>query len=144
VQEITAVRFKATYHQITVLELDQLASAIMAGDGAVTAEDLAKHTAEDDCWLTIHGKVYNVTKYLVDHPGGMDVMMEHAGAATVHILASQLASRQHWPFAARELQRLRACISCSRRLLLQMIGIITKARVTFVASWHNPMPTQCS
>ena len=46
---------------------------------ALTAEDLAKHTSEEDCWITIHGKVYNVTEYLMDHPGGMDVMMEHAG-----------------------------------------------------------------
>ena len=53
----------------------------MASDAEpVSAADLAKHTGEDDCWLTIHGKVYNVTKYLMDHPGGMDVMLEHAGA----------------------------------------------------------------
>lgn len=46
----------------------------------LSAEELAQHASEDDCWLAIHGKVYNVSEYLVDHPGGLDVMIEHAGA----------------------------------------------------------------
>jgi cytochrome b involved in lipid metabolism len=45
----------------------------------ISASELAKHTAEDDCWIAIHGKVYNVTNYLLDHPGGLDVMMDHSG-----------------------------------------------------------------
>lgn len=54
----------------------------------LSAEDLAKHTEESDCWLAIHGKVYNVSDYLVDHPGGLDVMMEHAGARSGGALES--------------------------------------------------------
>jgi cytochrome-b5 reductase len=46
----------------------------------ISPAELAKHKAENDCWIVIHGKVYNVTEYLVDHPGGLDVMMEHSGA----------------------------------------------------------------
>jgi cytochrome b involved in lipid metabolism len=46
----------------------------------ISASELAKHKAEDDCWIAIHGKVYNVTEYLLDHPGGLDVMMDHSGA----------------------------------------------------------------
>ena len=30
-------------------------------------------------WLTIHGKVYDVTKYLEDHPGGEEVLLDRAG-----------------------------------------------------------------
>ena len=29
--------------------------------------------------MTIHGKVYNVTKYLEDHPGGEEVLLDRAG-----------------------------------------------------------------
>ena len=30
--------------------------------------------------MALHGKVYNVTKYLEDHPGGEEVLMDRAGA----------------------------------------------------------------
>ena len=29
--------------------------------------------------MSIHGKVYNVTKYLDDHPGGEEVLLDRAG-----------------------------------------------------------------
>lgn len=45
----------------------------------VTPEELQDHSSNKDCWLAIHGKVYDITNYLVDHPGGDDVMLEHAG-----------------------------------------------------------------
>ena len=42
-------------------------------------DEVAKHTTEDDCWVVIHGKVYNMTPFLDEHPGGVDVILEHAG-----------------------------------------------------------------
>jgi Cytochrome b5-like Heme/Steroid binding domain len=50
---------------------------------SVTQGELEKHTDEKDCWLAIHGKVYDVSSYLVDHPGGLDVMMEYAGVCAL-------------------------------------------------------------
>ena len=44
-----------------------------------TTAALAAHTKREDCWFTIHSKVYNVTKYLEDHPGGEEVLMDRAG-----------------------------------------------------------------
>jgi cytochrome b involved in lipid metabolism len=44
----------------------------------VTRAELAKHNTEDDCWVLIHGKVYNVTNFK-DHPGDFDVFVENAG-----------------------------------------------------------------
>ncbi|MES1914864.1 MAG: hypothetical protein MHM6MM_006892 [Cercozoa sp. M6MM] len=44
-----------------------------------TAKEVAKHTTESDCWVIMHGKVYDVTKFLDDHPGGADVIMDYAG-----------------------------------------------------------------
>ncbi|XP_008781940.1 cytochrome B5-like [Phoenix dactylifera] len=40
---------------------------------------ISLHTTKKDCWLIIHGKVYDVTNFLEDHPGGDDVLL-HASA----------------------------------------------------------------
>ncbi|CAJ1958730.1 unnamed protein product [Cylindrotheca closterium] len=50
-----------------------------------TAEEVSKHTSEKSCWMVIGNdsnggpKVYDVTKYLDDHPGGAEVMLDVAG-----------------------------------------------------------------
>ncbi|KAF5022865.1 hypothetical protein F66182_5098 [Fusarium sp. NRRL 66182] len=44
-----------------------------------TAKQVAAHNTRDDCWMTIQGQVYDVTKYIQDHPGGADVLIEAAG-----------------------------------------------------------------
>ncbi|PWY88640.1 hypothetical protein BO94DRAFT_565508 [Aspergillus sclerotioniger CBS 115572] len=45
-----------------------------------TSEEVAAHRARDDLWVTINGKVYDVTEYVRDHPGGPDVLIDVAGA----------------------------------------------------------------
>jgi cytochrome b involved in lipid metabolism len=45
----------------------------------ITMAELEQHTNKDSCWLAIHGKVYDVTKYLDDHPGGNDVLIDASG-----------------------------------------------------------------
>ncbi|XP_065044847.1 uncharacterized protein LOC135676985 [Musa acuminata AAA Group] len=42
--------------------------------------EISLHTTKKDCWLSIHGKVYDVTTFLEDHPGGEDVIL-HASAS---------------------------------------------------------------
>ena len=37
----------------------------------ITIEELKSHTNENDCWIAYNGKVYDITKYLEFHPGGM-------------------------------------------------------------------------
>ncbi len=41
--------------------------------------DLAKHNTREDVWLSIADKVYNITKYLEDHPGGEEVLLDKGG-----------------------------------------------------------------
>ena len=45
-----------------------------------TLGECQKHTSEKDCWLIIHGKVYDVTDFLDEHPGGFDIVVSNSGA----------------------------------------------------------------
>jgi acyl-lipid Delta6-acetylenase / acyl-lipid (9-3)-desaturase len=42
-------------------------------------DEVAKHTARDDLWIAIHGKVYNVGSWLARHPGGDLALLDLAG-----------------------------------------------------------------
>lgn len=45
----------------------------------LTAQEVAKHNTREDCWIIVDNKVYDVTDYIDDHPGG-DTIMNNAGA----------------------------------------------------------------
>jgi flavocytochrome c len=47
--------------------------------GGLTEAEVAKHDKENDCWVILHGKVYDVTEFLPDHPGGKKAIMLFAG-----------------------------------------------------------------
>ena len=37
-------------------------------------DEVVKHNTRDDCWLVIHGKVYDVTAFIPMHPGGSAIL----------------------------------------------------------------------
>ncbi|CAO0801943.1 unnamed protein product [Mucor circinelloides] len=41
--------------------------------------EVEKHNVKGDLWLAIEGKVYNVTTFAADHPGGERAIYEEAG-----------------------------------------------------------------
>lgn len=51
----------------------------MSSGRSVSAEELAKHSSAEDNWIVIHGKVFNVTKFAAEHPGGKKVLANVAG-----------------------------------------------------------------
>ncbi|OCT74562.1 cytochrome b5 [Xenopus laevis] len=44
-----------------------------------TLEELKQHDHSKSTWILIHNKVYDVTKFLEEHPGGEEVLREQAG-----------------------------------------------------------------
>ncbi len=42
-------------------------------------EEIAKHRSEGDYWFAVHNKVYNVSAFLGEHPGGMEPLKMHSG-----------------------------------------------------------------
>lgn len=45
-----------------------------------TLEEVATHNKESDMWLIYNGDVYDVTAYLPEHPGGIDIIADHGGS----------------------------------------------------------------
>lgn len=61
----------------------------------ISISSLGKHNTSDDCWVSLYNrKVYNVTKFIDEHPGGADIVLEHAGKDVTEIMAD-LASHEH-------------------------------------------------
>lgn len=41
---------------------------------------MAKHDTKDDIWVVVEDHVYNVTKFIDIHPGGVKQILQRAGA----------------------------------------------------------------
>ncbi|KAK3369091.1 FMN-dependent dehydrogenase-domain-containing protein [Lasiosphaeria ovina] len=46
---------------------------------ALTGVEVAKHSSAKDCWVIVHGRAYDVTEFLPEHPGGQKVILKYAG-----------------------------------------------------------------
>ncbi|KAI5897639.1 uncharacterized protein SCHCODRAFT_02609854 [Schizophyllum commune H4-8] len=44
-----------------------------------TLEEVKKHNTRESCWVIIKNKVYDVTSFLNDHPGGAAIILKYAG-----------------------------------------------------------------
>ncbi|XP_050208259.1 cytochrome b5-like [Mercurialis annua] len=52
----------------------------MGSQGKVyTLAEVSEHNTPKDCWLVIEGKIFDVTKFLEDHPGGDEVLLSATG-----------------------------------------------------------------
>ncbi len=45
----------------------------------IESAELASANTAQKCWVLVNGKVYDVTKYLQDHPGGDQILLKHSG-----------------------------------------------------------------
>ncbi|KAI9775795.1 MAG: hypothetical protein M1835_005686 [Candelina submexicana] len=43
------------------------------------AREVAKHNSPDSCWVILYDQVYDVTKFLPNHPGGSKIILQLAG-----------------------------------------------------------------
>ena len=56
----------------------------------IRSEEIALHASVHDAWISLHGKVYNITPYLHYHPGGVDIFQPCLGGD-----ASELFDKYH-------------------------------------------------
>ncbi len=48
-------------------------------DRKIHGNELSRHSTNDDCWVVIHGRAYDVTDFKEEHPGGKAVILKWAG-----------------------------------------------------------------
>ncbi|KAL9126058.1 MAG: hypothetical protein Q9217_004836 [Psora testacea] len=46
----------------------------------LSLNDLKKHNSQNDCWIAVQSKIYDITDYLPSHPGGSTIILKYAGA----------------------------------------------------------------
>eukprot|EP00283_Hemiselmis_rufescens_P005680 CAMPEP_0173420162 /NCGR_PEP_ID=MMETSP1357-20121228/1762_1 /TAXON_ID=77926 /ORGANISM="Hemiselmis rufescens, Strain PCC563" /LENGTH=127 /DNA_ID=CAMNT_0014382925 /DNA_START=3 /DNA_END=386 /DNA_ORIENTATION=+ len=51
----------------------------MSGLQLISHGEMNIHNKQKDCWIAIEGKVYDITSFLPEHPGGDEVVLECAG-----------------------------------------------------------------
>ncbi|KAF1995738.1 Inositolphosphorylceramide-B hydroxylase [Amniculicola lignicola CBS 123094] len=56
--------------------------------------DVRAHNSENSCYVTIGAKVFDVTSFVSDHPGGGELILEYGGKDVEHILKDE-ASHFH-------------------------------------------------
>lgn len=49
-----------------------------------TLSEVQQHNSLDDCWMVIFDKVYNITDFVHEHPGGDFILYEYAGRDATH------------------------------------------------------------
>lgn len=49
-------------------------------------QDLDAHRSAQSCWVSFKGKVYDVTAFVADHPGGDDLILNNAGTDVERIM----------------------------------------------------------
>ena len=65
----------------------------------ITYEELSKHISRNDCWISIEGKVMNVSKFLAEHPGGEDILMSNSGTDATKYFQTISGGKGHTEYA---------------------------------------------
>ena len=46
----------------------------------ITEKELSEHNSAESLWVAVHGKVFDLTDFFMEHPGGWEVIEEVAGS----------------------------------------------------------------
>ena len=46
----------------------------------ITRDEIEDHKTSESCWVIRRNRVYDVTKFLENHPGGSQLILDFAGA----------------------------------------------------------------
>jgi delta8-fatty-acid desaturase len=58
-----------------------------------TMAEVAKHSTKDDCWIILDDRVYDITRFIDKHPGGVGPVVNMAGKDATDVFANYHAAR---------------------------------------------------
>jgi L-lactate dehydrogenase (cytochrome) len=97
----------------------------MPKETLISAATVRKHCTAADCWIVVDGNVWDVSAFLAEHPGGVDVILNHAGRD-----ASQAYNSIHAPSLLLE------TLGQER-----LVGTLDRASISNSADWILPPPS---
>lgn len=70
-----------------------------------TSDAISAHNSEDDCWLLISSKVYDVTQFISQHPGGKERIIPNCGQDATQAFKDQDGKAGHSATAQETLKQ---------------------------------------
>jgi cytochrome b involved in lipid metabolism len=83
-----------TMRRSAAAPLTEAADGVAAAGKTFSIREVARHNTPEDCWLLVHGRIYDVTAWVPQHPGGALIYVKAGGDC------SQLFDAYH-PLSAR-------------------------------------------
>ncbi|KAH6668091.1 cytochrome b2 [Plectosphaerella plurivora] len=77
-----------------------MAAAVQDDRSLISIDALNQHNSRTDCWIAVHSKVWDITDFINEHPGGPSVLLKVAGSN-----ATQLFDSVHAPDIIEELPK---------------------------------------
>ncbi|KAK7613563.1 hypothetical protein BKA81DRAFT_362268 [Phyllosticta paracitricarpa] len=59
----------------------------------ITQAEVASHNSAKSCYVTIGERVFDITEFVEDHPGGGDLVLEYAGKDVKEILEDEISHK---------------------------------------------------
>jgi len=72
-----------------------------------TLAEVARHGSESDCWMAIHGQVYDLSAYLPEHPTRPSIILPWCGKEATEAYDTKTRGRPHSPGADQLLEQYR-------------------------------------
>lgn len=66
--------------------------------------EVAQHAREEDCWMAINGRVYNLTAYIPDHPSRPAIILPWCGKEASEAYRTKMKGKPHSPMANQLLE----------------------------------------
>ncbi|KAG5889927.1 hypothetical protein JTB14_010077 [Gonioctena quinquepunctata] len=83
------------------VDVKESPTVISPEERVITMKEVSLHDDASDCWIIIYDRVYDVTDFLDEHPGGADIILECAGREA----SSAFRGSGHSPQAVRALDK---------------------------------------
>jgi len=93
---------KLVYQRTQDAKRESTLNVLNLTTGVYTASQVVSHSTSGDCWMIIDQKVYDLTRFLVSHPGGALVMTPYCGrdGTTAYQTKDRSPNSAHSPEAA--------------------------------------------